>query len=270
MKPNPRSRTISSRQPRAIGRKRPEQPGAAVQEDGEDRAADDQQQRLAEDHSRRRSPAPSPNHTAAFCNSRRTSGSRNSAGPGRSTWGSVVAGRSPSDVCRSDGRRGHAEGPSARSAGSTRRCVPSSEKVMNSARPPRFSQGTGPPRPPPSRARGCRRCRRDYRPSARRDRRESSPARNRLRSNGQARRCRRCGRSEGFRGRPARGSTSCRPGPGHENRRAPDHGPSRRASWRRSAPCPALPRRFTGWPLMKSWPSTIRKVSPGRPITRLI
>src|SRR6185437_9166884 len=26
--------------------------------------------------------------------------------------------------------------------------VPSSEKVMNSARPPRFSHGTGPPRPP--------------------------------------------------------------------------------------------------------------------------
>src|SRR5207245_8049437 len=33
-----------------------------------------------------------PNHTAAFCISRRTSGSRNSAGPGRSTCGSTVGG----------------------------------------------------------------------------------------------------------------------------------------------------------------------------------
>src|SRR6185312_1031290 len=35
---------------------------------------------------------PIPNHTAALAISRRTRGSRNSAGPGRSIWGSVVGG----------------------------------------------------------------------------------------------------------------------------------------------------------------------------------
>ena len=48
-KPNPRSRTSSSRQPRGIGRIAAEQAHAAIEEHGEDRAADDQQQRLGED-----------------------------------------------------------------------------------------------------------------------------------------------------------------------------------------------------------------------------
>ena len=66
---------------------------AAIEENGEDRAADDEQQRLGEDD-HADDGRPTPNHTAAFCISRRTRGSRNSAGPGRSRWGSVVGGRS--------------------------------------------------------------------------------------------------------------------------------------------------------------------------------
>ena len=66
-----------------------------------------------------------PNQTAAFAISRRTSGSRNSAGPGRSMWGSVVGGRGrarPAISCSgATFRRGPSGMRRTRSAGSTTR-----------------------------------------------------------------------------------------------------------------------------------------------------
>ena len=91
-----------------------------------------------------------PSHTAALAISRRTSGIAEL----RRTW--------PLDM-RLDGRRGfrvaiscsgatfrrgRERSASIQVSGFHQTVEPSSEKVMNSARPPIFSHGTGPPRPP--------------------------------------------------------------------------------------------------------------------------
>ena len=150
MKPKPRMRISSSRQPRADRQEAAEQAHAAVEEHGEDRAADDQQQRLGEeddsgDGERHAEPDRRLRHFAA---DERIAEFRR-ARPLDVRLGRSAALASGGISCSgATFRRGPGGSASNQLSGFHHRSMPSSEKVMNSARPPIFSHGTGPPRPP--------------------------------------------------------------------------------------------------------------------------
>ena len=163
--------------PAARDRQHPaEQPHAAVEHRGEDQPAEDDQQRLDQQHDQRDRAGRCRTTPPRACNLARGSPDRAprcGLAPGRSharrgVW-SLICGLAAgwSEVPARPERKRPPPGqrvPASR--------VPSSEKVMNSARPPIFSHGTGPPRPRSlaEREAAVGRTGRDCRPSGRRGR----------------------------------------------------------------------------------------------------
>ena len=200
----------SSRKPRPIGKTRPSSRAPPSRKTAKIIAADDQQQRLgedddADDEQREAEPDRCPLQLADDHRDRGIRLGRAARRAARSS--AALPCPSPCGPAASVPARPE-RSASNQLSGLSSSVVPSSEKVMNSARPPIFSHGTGPPRPfsgGPRRS-GCRRCGRGCRPSGTDGRPGPSPARNRRPGSGRGRSCRRSRRWEGSRGRSAGGN----------------------------------------------------------------
>ena len=119
-KPKPIRRTSSSRQPRAIGRKRPSTRTPPSRKTAKIAPPTISSSGWARTMTPTMSNA-MPSQTAALASSLRTKGSRNSAGPGRSICGSVVGGFFAISCSAATFRRGRSAAPRTRSADCTRR-----------------------------------------------------------------------------------------------------------------------------------------------------
>ena len=265
--------TISSRQPRRDRQDAAEQTRAAVEHHREDRAADDQQQRLGQDDDADDRAGPCRTTRPRVRISRRTTGSRNSAGPGpldvRLGSGSAALAISFVGPQRVAGAAG-AEAPEpAQRVPPDGRAVEREGDELGAAAD--ILDGTGPPRPPchsGDPAVGANR--RDCRPSGRHGRRGRGSGRNcRSARAAQLDRVVAAAVGQGF-ADDRHAATGARRSAGAESRQRRIAGRCRTANWHRSGSRRRAALALHRLAVDDQLPLPSAIVSPGRPMTRLI